>query len=716
MRQHYVIIGAVCILGAGLLVAVGSPDPSAEALVEKARILASGRRLVEAESTLRRAVRLSPRYAPAHLQLSQILLQQHAFIKALNSYHNALSADPALIFSSDFTDYVSVAADVEKRQAFLKACVQLAREAPADDNQPAYVAALDLAGHVEFRQRTLALQRAGAGLAKLTGRRGSMVIRDVVEGRLDAAIAMLRQRADTSEVAKDLAAQLAEARGHGEAARSLFESAMKKDGRFPATRLGLAILHINTGAPERGTRGVLRVIEELEDPPTALLLRGARLLVRQGRIGDAEKFVRKVCEKEPGNIHARRLQAAIFFSNGRLDKLAPLVDDFKRNNPGDRRVMFLEGSIALLEERFNQATHYLSLAAGGRGGWELLKYHLALAQFRVGAANQAGQSLQELCEWRDVFPEARLARAAVALSRGRLEVAEKSCRRILKDNPDDPDALRLLAGVHISRRDVDGAIETLTRYLEVEPRSALGIEALAAARIAKGDVEAVIAQHRTPAENGASKDVHHRVLAFAYSLIGRQALAEEQYESLRPADPTLPHRRLLRARSLVLRGRIHAAADECRKGIRQGASPPAILATLGVLDTMLARHYEARRELAVGPNDFAQSTFIINVYFALARHESYAAAAAEILTADPFSTRSQDLLITVCSANLFGADLRRSLEAIADEQPGLLAVLNKAVVLRRQEATEASRLRLIDVDSMWPRLREVYRRHPIDWL
>lgn len=695
--------------------ATGLFDPSADALVDKAQVLASGRRLVQAEHILRRAVELRPDLARAHLCLSQVLLRQRAFIEALNSYHDALSADPELVSSPGFADYVSIAAGVEKRQAFLRACVQMAREAPADSIRPAHVAALDLAGHIEVRKRTQALQDAGAGLATLTGRRGAIVIQDVVEGRLATAIEMLGERRDTSKVAKDLAEQLAKAQAHCDAALGLFESAIEKDAHFPATRLALAALHIEIGALERGTQAVLGVIEELENPPVSLLLRAARLLARQGRIRDAERFVRQALDTEPNNIHARYLQAAIFFSQGKFDRLGPMIDEFRRHNPGDRRIMLLEGSVALIRGRFSQATHYLSLASSEGEGWELLKYHLGLAQFCVGAANQAAQSLQELCEWRDVFPEARLVRAAVALTKGRLDVAEKSCGRILKDNPEDHDALRLLAAVYIGRHDVDAAIETLTAYLAADPASSLGIQALAAARIAKGDIEAVIAEHEAPAKNGRSADAHHRVLALAYSLAGRHARAEDHYESLRAADPTLPHRWLFRARSLALQGRIHAAVDECRMAIEQGASPPAVLSTLGVLDTMLGRHCEAREELAVGPNDFAGSTFIINVYFALAHHETYAAAAAEILTADPLSTRSQDLLVTACSAGMFGTELRRSIEAAAGERPGVLGVLNKTVILRRQEATSACRLALIDIDSMWPRLREVYRRRPIAW-
>jgi len=716
MRPLYIIIAALWVVSAGIIVLVttGLLDPSADDLVARAEALESGKRFAEAKSALRNAIQLRPRHAPAHLRLSQVLLRQCAFIDALKSYYDALEADPLAVISSDFNNYVSIAAGIEKRQAFLEACVQLARETRAEPVRPEYIAALHLAGYVELRKGTLALQEAGADLAKLTGRHAAMVAQDIVEGRLGAAIKMLEERQDTSKVARAIAAQLARAHDHCEAAGGLFESAIRLNDRFLAARLGLAMVRAKTGAAKAGTRLVLSVVDDIEDPPLGLLMLAARLLAQQGRIGDAEEFVGRVLHKEPDNIHARYLQGVMFFSRGDFEGLGPVISFFRRNSPGDARVMFLEGSVDLIQGRFGEAVKRLAQASGRSKRWELLQYHLGLAQYRVGGANQAEQSFLELCEWRDVFPEARLARAAVALTKGRLETAEKSCRRVLDSNPEDPDALRLLAAVQISRRDADAAIATLKEYLKMRPKSALGIQALAAARIADDEAEAVIAEHEARVKSAADPEVHHRVLALAYSLAGRRGLAESHYESLREADPSAPHPWLLRARALALAGRVQAAAAECRNAIAGGASAPAIMNTLGVLNTMQGRYYEAREELAVGPDPFAGSTFVIDVYFALAQHKDYAAAAAEILTADLLSTKSQDLLVTVHSAGGRGGELKTSLRAMIGDRPGVLGVLNKTVILRQQEAINSCRLRLIELDSMWPRLVNVYKRHPVE--
>lgn len=718
MKSRRILIAAFCVLCAGLvaLIVVASPDPSPRALVARAQLDTSAGKPLKAEPKLRKAIGLRPDHAPTHLKLSHVLLQQQDTDQALASYHSALTLDPLLISSAEFTRYVAYVYNIEKRRRVLKALVQLVRSRPSQSLRFEPVAVLDLQGHVELRGRALALEKAKRGLKLLAGRRAGAAARYLSHGKLDEAIDIVRGLADTGEEANTVLEQLTSALAHQQAARDLFGAAVRTDGNFTAARLALANMDIQAGAVTQGTQAVLEVVDDLEDPPVKLLIYAARRGIQHGSLRDTETLVRKALEKDPGNPHALYMLAAMLFLQGEFEQLEKDVfGSLRRNNPRDRHLMFLEGSIDLIEGRFRRAAERLTAASAGHTGCKLLQYHLGLAHYRIGAISRAQQCMQALCKRPGIFAEAHIACAAIALTRERLDIAEEHCRAVLVSYPSDPAALRLLAAVHIGRRDADAATETLGRYVSVRPESALGAQALAAARMANGDLEAVIAEHEARLKKSAAPRVHHRILALAYGLAGRPKQAESHYEKASAGDVSLPHAWLLRARALALEGRVLAAADECRKALAYGASPAAILTARGVFNTILGHYDEAREELAVGPDPNAAGTFTINVYFALAHHESYQDAAAEILTADLFSRRSQDLLIAACSAGLHGKTLKESLDAIVSGQPGILGVLNKAVIMRRREAATASSLKLINVNSMWARLVGVYRHHPVDW-
>jgi tetratricopeptide (TPR) repeat protein len=717
MKPQRILIAAFAVLCAGAiaLAAIKLPGPSPRVLVAKAQIDASLGKLDKAERTLQKAAKLAPEHASTHLKLSRVLLRQQAFTQSLASYHKAVALDPLITSSDEFARYVALVSDFEKRLAYLKAFVQLARAGSSGALRPVHLAALHLAGQVRLRSRALALKEAEENLALLAGPRAEQVRRCVSAGKLDAAVEIARELEGTGQAAEDVARQLAEALAHQQAARGLFQSAVVIDANFAPARLALAATDITTGAVQQGTQAVLKLVEGLESPPVNLLTYAARLAMRQGRTADAQALVRQALAKEPGNPHALRLQAAILFSKGEFEQLAHTISKLRRNDPRDHCAMFLEGSIDLIEGRFSRAAQQLALAAAKQKSGQLLQYHLGLAYYRIGAIDRAEQCLQALCERPDVFPEARIARAATALAKGDLDVAETNCRTVLGHNPADPAALRLLAAVHIGRRDADAAIEVLHKYLSVRPKSALAAQALAAAQMAQGRLEAVIAEYQALLEQAPRPEVRHHVLALAHSLAGRPGEAEKHYARLSARDPSLPHVWLLRARMLALDGRVLAAADQCRKALARGASPPAILTARGVFNTILGNYDQARKELAVGPDPYAAGTFAINVYFALARHENYATATARILAADPLSRRSQDLVIIACSAGPSAGTLAGSIDAMVREQPGVLGVLNKAVVMHQREAATFSRLKLINVDSMWARLVGVYKHRPLDW-
>lgn len=68
---------------------------------------------------------------------------------------------------------------------------------------------------------------------------------------------------------------------------------------------------------------------------------------------------------------------------------------------------------------------------------------------------------------------ASLAQARASFRKGRLDLAERGCRSILLQNPDDVDALHLLGLVHASRSDWKNSLPLLERALRLHPGNAV---------------------------------------------------------------------------------------------------------------------------------------------------------------------------------------------------------------------------------------------------
>jgi len=717
MRLRYLLIPAAWLVCGGFIwmTVTGRLAPSPESLLRRASVDESRHQLDAAERSLRRAVAVKPDYAAAHLELSRLLLRRNAFVEAFGSLHAALEADPLIILSHNFDLYLQAVADADTHKAYLKTFSSLAADVPPQHARPEHLGALELAAHLRIRRLQAALHQAAAGLAELAGDAGEAVIDHVLAGEYAAATEQLAPMKQTSEVAAELIELIGRARTERDAAQQTLETVLAKKPGFTAARLGLAVLHKESGREHKGLQLLLEIVDDLQRPSNELLIFAARELAAQGRLLEAEPLVDRVLEAQPGNVPARHLQAAILFTRGRVDKLEPMARRYCENNPSDPHMTFLLGAAELTLGKYHLAVHHLSEASGDFPVWEPLLYYAGLAHYRAGNLNQADEHLSRLCNRPGGFPEARIALASLRLSEERPADAAKLCREVLDEQPDDPDALRLLAAACLDQCDAAGARAALGRLLALQPHNAAAAEALGGVRLSQGELEQVIDDYEARIADSGGTPADHRVLAFAHSLAGNLDRAGRHYARLQDNDPSRAEPWLFRARLLALDGRTREAAEECRAALRSRASSRAVLPVLGVLNTILGRYYEARENLAWEASPLAQGTLVANVYLALAPREDPPADAARILLADPFSFRSQTLLVDVSAAHLAKDNLRQSLDAMIDANPAMRGVLNKVILLRRREAATQARTGMISLDTLWPRLLAVYQARPIFW-
>ena len=137
--------------------------------------------------------------------------------------------------------------------------------------------------------------------------------------------------------------------------------------------------------------------------------------------------------------------------------------------------------------------------------------------------------------------KARVRKARVYLSMDDPVKAGKECARILAENPDDPDATRLMITIHSRNGDHAAAVDSCRRLLESQPADADTLIVLAESLVRTGAVsEAADAAHRAVRIDGSRATYVRAVSALMCEGVCRDAsyLCREA-ETRFPRDPTI---------------------------------------------------------------------------------------------------------------------------------------------------------------------------------
>lgn len=197
-----------------------------------------------------------------------------------------------------------------------------------------------------------------------------------------------------------------------------------------------ALEFLNAGDHIMAEKICRRAIKEVSnsDPNIQVLL--CVSLTRQGRSGSAVKRLKHILRSFPDFAPAHEELGNALLAQNKPDKA---IEAFKK----------------ALQLRPNNASAMIKLG----------KIFSQLG--RKDEANEFYQSALALEPTKE-----RLASAAQAFARGQIEEAEKICRQVLKEHPDDIDGLRLLASIANKMEQRDDAIVLLERAVELKPKFA----------------------------------------------------------------------------------------------------------------------------------------------------------------------------------------------------------------------------------------------------
>ena len=179
-----------------------------------------------------------------------------------------------------------------------------------------------------------------------------------------------------------------------------------------------------------------RTIKEVSnsDPNIQVLLCVA--LIRQGRSGSAVKRLKHILRSFPDFPPAVEELGNALLAQNKPDQAIDAFQQALKINPENAAVMIKLGKIYSKLGRKNEAN-------------EMYQSALALEPTKE-----------------------RVATAAQAFARGQTEEAEKICRQVLREHPNEVDAMRLLASIANKLEQRDDAIILLERAVELKPKFA----------------------------------------------------------------------------------------------------------------------------------------------------------------------------------------------------------------------------------------------------
>jgi tetratricopeptide (TPR) repeat protein len=190
-------------------------------------------------------------------------------------------------------------------------------------------------------------------------------------------------------------------------------------------------------------------------------------LIQAGRLADAETRCRASLVKFPRDVNMQALLGALLVKMDRHDEAEATLRATIEAAPTFAKPMEDLGYLLLRANRAGDALPVLERATRLDPSLERAWFSLGKALALLGRGKDADAAFEKSFE---LSPERRLmAHAAEHQKEGRVDEAERIYRRVLRKNPDNVDALRLLALLAMRVDRQDDAESLLQRAVEIAP-------------------------------------------------------------------------------------------------------------------------------------------------------------------------------------------------------------------------------------------------------
>jgi tetratricopeptide (TPR) repeat protein len=190
-------------------------------------------------------------------------------------------------------------------------------------------------------------------------------------------------------------------------------------------------------------------------------------LIQAGELGAAESRCRATLARYPGDVNIRALLGALLVKMEQCEEAEATLRAVIDAAPTFAKPAEDLGYLLLQAGRTAEALPLLERATHLDPTLERAWFSLGKALALLGRGKEADAAFEKSFE---LSPERRLmAIAAEHQKEGRIEEAERIYRRVLRDNPRNVDALRLLALIAVQADQMDDAEALLQRAIEIAP-------------------------------------------------------------------------------------------------------------------------------------------------------------------------------------------------------------------------------------------------------
>jgi tetratricopeptide (TPR) repeat protein len=254
-------------------------------------------------------------------------------------------------------------------------------------------------------------------------------------------------------------------------ARKVLERGVADNPRSIPLKLALADRYNSAELTEPAAR-LLKEIIALKPDNSGYRIGLAHLYASRDRLDESEKTLREGLAALPRN--AAMTQALIEFLRERRGAAA-VEQELRRQlaaYPNDDDMRLLLTNVLISDGQTDKGREILqSIVERHSSTSALLRAQCYLAELRLGANDIAGAQglISEVLAADPRNSEALQLRARIALQQQRAGDAIVDLRAVLKDAPEDTNALRLLARAHVANREPALALDVLERAADAHP-------------------------------------------------------------------------------------------------------------------------------------------------------------------------------------------------------------------------------------------------------
>lgn len=199
-----------------------------------------------------------------------------------------------------------------------------------------------------------------------------------------------------------------------------------------------------------------------------VLLTGA-IQYALGATAQAERYLKKYIESNPGNVYAQKLMVGVLLKKGQPERAVEQLEPLLKSESDDSQLYALAGEAYMQSKNFVKATEYFEKASTLVP--KSAEYHTALGMSKLGQGDNS-RAIIELEKAADLDAKSSKAGVLLVMTHLRLKEFDKAMAAAIvaeKDNPNNPLIQNLKGGIYLSKNDIANARISFEKAVALQP-------------------------------------------------------------------------------------------------------------------------------------------------------------------------------------------------------------------------------------------------------